>query len=317
VLGNTTVAVAAAIATVGVLALREGLHQLLRKITWKELRAAIILLAMTFLLLPILPNEAVDPWDALNPHKLWLLTILIAAVSFVGHVAVRVLGERSGILVASAVGAIVSSTLVTLHNARRATSEDASARSALAGATIVAWAVSLARTVVLASSLNMALLVPMAPAAGAALAVFAVFAVFFVGRAGTGKTESKVALQNPFSLGTVLLFGVLLAAVTLAAKLLESEFHGAGVLPLAAIAGSTDVDAITLAMADLQGPQVGVDLAAAAILLAAASNALVRAIVPPAIGGVRFGVPLSLCALAAVGAGALAWFLVGGHNAVP
>lgn len=309
VLGDSRVAVAAAIATVALLASREALHGLLRKVTWQELRAAIILLAMTFLLLPVLPNEPVDPWGALNPYKLWLLTILIAAVSFAGHVAVRVTGERRGILVASAAGAVVSSTLVTLNNARRAASEDTAGKCSLATATILAWGVSLTRTVVLAVSLNLALLKPLAPAAGVMLLVMALGAGLFAWRARAEGVPPHDTLQNPFSLGTVLLFGLLLAAVTLAAKLAEAEFHGAGLLPLAAITGATDVDPVTLSMADVARTGAGPLLAAAAILVATAANLAVRATLPVTIAGPRYGLPLAAVAAASIVAGALVWFL--------
>jgi uncharacterized membrane protein (DUF4010 family) len=276
------------------------------------LRAAIILLAMALLLLPILPNETIDPWDALNPRKLWLLTILIAAVSFAGHVAVRILGEKSGTFVASAAGSIVSSTLVTLNNARQAKAQDAAGRAALSGATCIAWAVSIVRTVILASALNIALLRPLAPAAGAALLVFAVMAAYFIWRSGKGTVSYNAAIENPFALDTVLLFGVLLAGVTLAAKLIEGEFHGAGLLPLAAVAGSTDIDAITLSMAELE-PSMGAALAGTAILVGAASNAVFRAALPLVITGARYGFPLAMTAAVAIGAGAIVWFAAGGH----
>jgi uncharacterized membrane protein (DUF4010 family) len=316
VLGDTTVAAAAGIAVVGVLASREGLHALLRKITWPELRAAIVLLAMTFLLLPVLPNEAVDPWGALNPYKLWLLTILIATVSFAGHIAVRVLGEKSGILIASAAGAMVSSTLVTLNNARRAREEGKESSPMLSAATLVAWSVSLARTVIIAASLNVALLSPLAAPAGAALAVLLLGAGLFAWQAHATKTPCEKVLGNPFSLRTVLLFGLLLAVVTLAAKVVEAEFHGVGLLPLAAIAGATDIDPITLAMADMARTSVGPNLAALAILVGLAANAAFRAIFPVTIGGSRFGVPLAIVAAAAIGVGALAWFVTGGHTQI-
>jgi uncharacterized membrane protein (DUF4010 family) len=316
VLGDTMVAVAAGVATVALLAMREALHQLLKKITWKELRAAILLLAMTFLLLQVLPDRTIDPWNAINPHKLWLLTILIAAVSFAGHIAVRVLGQKSGVMVAAGAGSIVSSTLVTLNNARQAKEQDDKGRAALAGATCIAWAISLVRTVILAAALNLTLLQPLAPAAGAALLVFAVMAAFFIWRSRDGTTSCDPSLQNPFALDTVLLFGLLLAVVTLAAKLIEGEFHGAGLLPLAAIAGSTDIDAITLSMTDL-APKIGPALASTAILVGAASNATFRAALPLTITGVRYGLPLALTAAVAIGAGAIVWFATGGHVTPP
>ena len=95
VLGNEQVAVAAAVAMAILLALKAPLHSWLRQLTWLEIRAVLILLAMSFLLLPVLPNRAVDPWGALNPAEIWLLAILIAGVSFAGYVAVRTLGDET------------------------------------------------------------------------------------------------------------------------------------------------------------------------------------------------------------------------------
>ena len=80
-LGNETVAVATAVTMAILLALREPLHSWVRNVTWPEMRSVLVLLAMSFLLLPILPNRPIDPWNVLNPSEIWLLAILIAAVS--------------------------------------------------------------------------------------------------------------------------------------------------------------------------------------------------------------------------------------------
>jgi uncharacterized membrane protein (DUF4010 family) len=103
-LGNETVAVATAVTMAILLALREPLHSWVRNVTWPEMRSVLVLLAMSFLLLPILPNRPIDPWNVLNPSEIWLLAILIAAVSFAGYVAVRFLGDRRGIAVAAIAG---------------------------------------------------------------------------------------------------------------------------------------------------------------------------------------------------------------------
>lgn len=68
-LGNETVAVGAAVAMAILLALRDPLHSWVRTVTWPEIRSVLVLLAMSFLLLPILPNRPVDPWQVLNPPK--------------------------------------------------------------------------------------------------------------------------------------------------------------------------------------------------------------------------------------------------------
>jgi hypothetical protein len=174
-LGNETVAVAAAVAMAILLALRETLHSWVRTVTWPEIRSVLVLLAMSFLLLPILPNRPVDPWQVLNPAEIWLLAILIAAVSFAGYVAVRVLGERNGIAVAAVAGGLASSTATTLSFARLAREHPEGVRL-LAGGILLSGVTMLVRVVVLAGLLNPALLWPLAGPAAAAAAVLLLWA---------------------------------------------------------------------------------------------------------------------------------------------
>jgi len=133
--------------------LREPLHSWVRNVTWPEMRSVLVLLAMSFLLLPILPNRPVDPWNALNPSEIWLLAILIATVSFAGYVAVRILGARKGIAVAAIAGGMASSTAVTLSFARLAR-EHPESTPMLAGGILLAGVTMLVRIVVLAGLLK-------------------------------------------------------------------------------------------------------------------------------------------------------------------
>ena len=112
-------AAAAGVAATALLAAKEWLHSWLRVLTWPELRAALILLAMSFVALPVLPNRGYGPYDALNPYELWLMTIAIAGVSFIGYVAVKIAGTRYGPLIAGVAGGLVSSTATTLDLARK------------------------------------------------------------------------------------------------------------------------------------------------------------------------------------------------------
>jgi uncharacterized membrane protein (DUF4010 family) len=120
VIGDRTLAAGAGVATLVILAARDNLHEFLKALTWPELRSAVVLLAMTFLLLPILPDRTVDPWNAVNPHELWLMTVSIAGLGFAGYVAVRLFGTERGLVVSSAAGAVISSTTVTLTHSRLA-----------------------------------------------------------------------------------------------------------------------------------------------------------------------------------------------------
>ena len=204
-LGNETVAVAAAVAMTILLALREPLHSWVRNVTWPEMRSVLVLLAMSFLLLPILPNRPVDPWQVLNPSEIWLLAILIAAVSFVGYIAVRVLGERKGIAVAAIAGSLASSTATTLSFARLAREHPQGTRL-LASGILLAGITMMARIVVLAGVLKPELTAALIwPSVAAAAVLGAGAAVLWLRQRQDGATEHpQLQIKNPFDLGTVL-----------------------------------------------------------------------------------------------------------------
>ena len=120
VLGDKTAAAAAGVAAALLLALKSALHEWVKRLTWEELRAGLILAAMTVILLPLLPDRELSPTFPVNPHEIWLLTILIAALSFAGYVAIRLAGPSIGVLLSGLAGGLVSSTAVTLNMARLA-----------------------------------------------------------------------------------------------------------------------------------------------------------------------------------------------------
>jgi len=304
-LGNETVAVAAAVAMAVLLALRETLHSWVRTITWPEIRSALMLLAMSFLLLPVLPNRPIDAWQVLNPAEIWLLAILIAAISFVGYVAVRVLGERKGIVVAAVAGGMASSTATTLSFARLAREHPKSTRLLAAG-TLLAGVVMLARIVVLGGLLKPDLLATLLwPALAAACVLLLAVTVLL---AGTGKSPEapKLEVKSPFELGTVLWLATLIAAIMLIAKLLAGSVGNAGLFVLAAVSGIADVDALTLSMARLAGLQVSVGSAASAILIAAGVNTASKAGIAAFVGGAGLGRIVGAVSLLAIGALAVA-----------
>ena len=302
-LGNETVAVAAAVAMTILLALREPLHSWVRNVTWPEMRSVLVLLAMSFLLLPILPNRPVDPWQVLNPSEIWLLAILIAAVSFVGYIAVRVLGERKGIAVAAIAGSLASSTATTLSFARLAREHPQGTRL-LASGILLAGITMMARIVVLAGVLKPELVAALIwPSVAAAAVLGAGAAVLWLRQRQDGATEHpQLQIKNPFDLGTVLQLAALIAAILLLAKLVATQAGNAGLFLLAAISGIADVDALTLSMARLSGVQVSAADAATAILVAASVNTVSKATIAGFVGGTRLGSIVGVVSVMAIGA---------------
>src|SRR5262245_56883437 len=112
--GDLRIAAAAAVVTAGLLAMREVLHAWVERITWPELRSGLVLLAMTVIVMPIIPNDPIGPLGGVHPRLVWITAIVLAGVSFVGYLAVKYFGASRGVLLAAAAGGLVSSTAVTV-----------------------------------------------------------------------------------------------------------------------------------------------------------------------------------------------------------
>ena len=273
------------------------------------------LLIATFIILPLLPDRALDPWQALNPYKLWLLVILISSLSLVGYVATRWLGAGRGTAVTGITGGLVSSTAVTLSFARRGREEPATA-AALACGILLAWAIMFARVLVMALLVNPALLVPLLVPC-AAMGLVAVALAWLNYRSSAEPTrrqaeEEAVPLRNPFSLTAAIKFAILFAAVLLLVKLVQLYFPGEGVYLVAALAGLTDVDAITLSMAEFARAN-DVGTAATAVVIAALSNTLVKAGMAATLGGpaLRRPILVATAAILLAGFGSVAMMRLG------
>jgi uncharacterized membrane protein (DUF4010 family) len=316
VLGHLELAVALGVATSAVLAFKQPIHEVVRKVGTEDLYAGLKLLIATFIVLPLLPRRAVDPWGALNPYLLWLLVILISGLSLVGYVATRWLGTARGILVTGITGGLVSSTAVTLALARRsaAPAPPAGQASTLAAGILTAWLVMVVRIEVL-------LLIANPELARRSLAPLGVIALVTAGAAGwlflarrppSGEPGTGVALElkNPFSLTAAVQFAALFAGVLLLVKLVQQYSVAGGVYVVALVAGVPDVDSVSLSMADYARTTGQLDTAVRAVLLAAASNTIVKTGLAVGAGHAGLRGPMLLGAGMVLAATAVAWFLV-------
>lgn len=286
-LGGTTlfgykeIAVALAIATVAVLAYKGQLHSFVGKIYEDDIYAGLTLLFATFIVLPVLPNKTIDPWQAINPYKMWLLVILISGLSLVGYVATRALGTKLGTSLTGLFGGLVSSTAVTLSFAKqsRDAKESSKLMNILAASLLIAWTVMFIRILIEVVIVNIKLLpslvVPMIT-----MAVLAGVCAFLYYRLSSGQSgkhgTQNVPLKNPFSLISALKFALLFGIVLLVVKYVQQNFPSQGFYVVAALAGLTDVDAITLSMADYAKGGGDAKTAVTSITIAAVSNTLVK-----------------------------------------
>lgn len=309
--GYAQIAVPLAIFTSAVLTFKQPLHGLIAKLASDDWVAGVKLLIATFIVLPLLPNATVDPWQALNPYKLWLLVILISALSLVGYIAMRTFGAVKGTLVAGVTGGLVSSTAVSLSMARLSQSTQGNTQIdlALAAGILWAWFVMCVRVVFMAALLYWPMFSALAPCILAMAALTLGFAIWYSARGHSGlDTSSSKPLANPFSLLAATQFGLLFAIVLLVVKLAEHYAPAQGIYVVAMLAGVADVDAITLSMAEL-AQQDKVVLAAHALMLALLSNTLVKAVLVQSLAS--SGVKRRLLPAAAVifSGTLLVWFL--------
>src|SRR5688572_6732086 len=204
--GQHAVAGAGAVVTAIVLSAKPILHQWLKRIEASELYAALKLLLISVVILPVLPNEGYGPFDALNPYELWWLVVLIAGISFAAYIAMKIAGTERGILLTGLLGGLSSSTGVSVHLARL--SKTIRDGNILAAGVLVACAVMFARVLLVVTILNRDLSVPMrAPFLAMAAALFISAGIYAM---RTSKTSvDAVKLKNPVELGEAVKFGLI------------------------------------------------------------------------------------------------------------
>jgi uncharacterized membrane protein (DUF4010 family) len=309
--GYEPLAIGLGVVTAAVLAYKQPLHGFVEKLGWDDVYAGVRLLIATFIALPLLPNEPVDPWGALNPYNLWLLVILISSLSLVGYVLTRLLGPSRGVALTGLAGGLVSSTAVTLSFAKQGR-DNPQIANALACGILLAWAVMFVRVLVLVAVVNRPLLVPLLIPFVVMAAVVAVFAAWLYYRgASTDKragAKGEVAVKNPFSLTAAAKFAALFAVVLLAVKIVQQTMPPTGLYAVAALSGLVDVDAITLSMAELAKTGEA-QVAVVAIVIAALSNTLVKCGMVVVLAGLALGKPILIATAATLLAGLVAVLL--------
>jgi uncharacterized membrane protein (DUF4010 family) len=299
-LGYQNLAIGLGVVTAATLAYKQPLHGLVDRLGWDDVFAGLRLLIATFIVLPLLPNHAVDPWGALNPYTIWLLVLLIASLSLVGYVATRWLGTDRGAAVTGLTGGLVSSTAVTLSFARRSRSEPGPAvAAALTAGILLSWCVMCVRVVVEVLVVNRAMVPAVALPFAVMGAVGAVTAWVFYRRGTRGSADGAegavrdVELKNPFSLTEAAKFGAFFAVVILLVRVAQDHLPGEGLYALAALAGVTAVDAITLSMAEY-GKTGDPAIATNAIVVAALANTAVKCGLAVFLGGPGLRRPILL-----------------------
>jgi uncharacterized membrane protein (DUF4010 family) len=296
------------------LGFRPELHGFIRAIDREELLATFRLLLISVVILPVLPNRGYGPWAAFNPYHIWWMVVLVAAISYVGYFATRLMGTERGILITGLFGGLASSTVVALSLARRA-AHDLRAPNLLAAGATIASAIMWPRIILIVGAVDPGLAARLAMPIAASTIVAIASALWLANR---GRSEEKtlaeggekVKATNPLDLGTALRFGLILSAIMVVAHAASAWAGASGLLLVAGISGLVDVDAISLSVATMSIHQlVAPGVATGAILLAAVVNTVLKPAMALAIGGSSMGLRFLTASLAMIIACGAGWLI--------
>jgi uncharacterized membrane protein (DUF4010 family) len=270
--GQTTLAIALAVATTALLYFRAELHGVTQRLSRRDMVSFLQFAVLAFVLLPVLPDETLGPYGALNPYRMGLLVVLITGLSLAGYVALRLFGERQGILLAGLFGGLASSTATTLVYSRHARN-DAAVTPLATVAILVANLVLFLRVAVLALVVSPAVFRVLLPILGSGLLTGTLYAVWCVRRCTATAAPPHLDVGNPVELRAALAFAALFTVVLVAVNWLNELFGVTGVYGVAALSGLTDLDAISLSTLQLAnvGGVTGTQ-AAVAIVIAYLAN---------------------------------------------
>lgn len=282
--GHTALAVAAAAVTVSLLGLKPVLHSWIQSLESHEMTAVFKLALISAVMLPVLPDRTFDPWQAFNPYEIWLMVVLISSISFSGYFAIKIAGPSRGIFLTGLFAGLASSTAVTLSLSRLGKQHRNIPRALSAG--VIVASVTMFPRILLVVCVIQPILFPLLVWPIGIISVVGYSIVWWlVKHSETATSTQNLQLENPFDLSTAIKFGAALALIMLLTHLLQDWLGQTGVYLLASISGVTDVDAITLSLSQLVNNGVTAQLAATGILLAAAVNTVVKALIVAIISG--------------------------------
>jgi len=272
------VAIALAVLTSLLLALKGRLHGVIRRMSDEDLRVTLQFALVAAVILPLLPDRAIDPLGLLNPFQVWLMVVFVSGIGFSGYVLMKVLGPSRGINLTGILGGLASSTATTI-SLSTASRENPSISPHYARAVILASSVMVPRLLLLVLVIYPPLLRMISIPLGAMLVSGLVIILILQWKSTTNESnlERSFKLAHPLKLSTAIKFGLVFAVVLIIVEFAQESFGSIGVYFASATAGLTDVDAITLSVSRLaSNAQLDIQVAGMAVVIAALMNTIAK-----------------------------------------
>ena len=271
------IATALSVVSLLLLELKAALETIAVRTAPEEILTFAKFLLLSAVILPILPNQPFGRFH-INPFKTWVVVVAVSTVSYGSYVLQKVTKNRGGVILAAFLGGAYSSTVATIAMSRRAAREQRP--HLFAGGILIASGMMYLRLVVLVVLFNRQLGAILAPAFLALAAAAIVGGWLWSRRPDLVQSEIKREFEpgNPLDLGAAFMFALLFLLMLVATQLAVTYLGHAGINILAAIMGVTDVDPFIMGMTQSAGSLTPLKVAATAVLIAAASNNVVKGI---------------------------------------
>ncbi len=280
-----------------ILSYKYHLHHIARKLRIEEVHAGLKLGIISLVVLPLLPNKTYSPADIpyietvfqisprffsflqnaqmFNPFKIWLLVVFICALSSIGYLLIKTMGQKKGIGITGAIGGIVSSTAVTTTLSQLSTK--AKTYNTFAFGVVVSWSVMLIRTLFIILVLSKMLFSSLSTVfilmvfAAACCAVY-----FYFQRTPKGKrAETSLIVTSPFALKPALELALFFVLFLFISKLLQYWLGSTGIYLACILAAFTATDATIISVVTLfSAGQISLTVAMTGIILTIISDAL-------------------------------------------
>ncbi len=275
-------AISVAILTTLILTEKQTLHKFARKMESRELLDALKFGIVAFIILPLLPNQTIDPFNIINPYTLWLMVVLILGISFLGYIASKIVGASKGIYWSGALGGLVSSTAVTSSLSITSKKSKNLCTTCAVGITLASSIMFLRvlfECFIVNNTLGYALFVPLLSST-----LIGMTYSFFVLRKNESTSTKDFINSSPFNFGPAIKFTIFLAIILIFSKITSDLIGEGGIYITSFLAGLVDTDAITLSMATLSGSSISYSIGETAILIACLTNTIIKLLLARSLG---------------------------------
>ncbi len=275
---NKNLAVILTILLVFLLNIKTSLKKIEHKLSSRDINAALLLLLMTFVILPLLPNKMLYYF---NPYKTWLMAVIIAALSFLGYLAIKITGQKYGVLITGAAGGFISSTGVTLslskmYSIYKNKSLLFTYASAIAIANTIMFARVLVETLIINPKVTLILFLPYSLTFS--VGIYYSYKLYKKSSSNIELDISKFE-KNPLELDEALKFAIIFGIIYSITYFFSNRYGNIGIYIISALSGVTDVDAITLSLSSLAKEHIMLSDAAIGIVIASFMNSIFKLLI--------------------------------------